>query len=587
MEANQGDETASAPLEVEVHPTNLHAEPSTIPDAIAEDEELLKYLETEFSKREARLLKAQQTLNEQQATLQQAETRQETAHRLYTLSKNMMDQIKREGQLKSSQKAPRDESSRHGRSLSSMDQSRQALVDRTITTLRDAISELQAATSDLTIARRNVATADAFVKYSHRSLRAVGYLRSVTKGFIDDEYSATRPTPQLPETVWRMIFASAVADDSLLPLEPRDKHKEWSFRCTPLVLSHVSKEWRRIATSTPGLWTNVQVVYTTEKSLRSALFHRLVGLSTGSPLNIVVTLTTDIGNVVNQLTSAFTEDHRVQTIACQVSDDAAPSLRSLLDVIPASQNLYLRGLSIDAGPISNTVKLPTKHVMSATNISVYNILLERQPPFFLVPPPPWHLHTLRIDLVSLFRIDINGSAPSLQRITITHPPTYNQIPPWYENAIGPNVENVAATELIVHPMSRSHLIPLVKYLSRLKQVKYLEICGGSVQPILTMMKDNVESDQPTWLPALSELVISDYEQHGTELGLYVAKRLTAAQESLKTGTQRVQPLTRFVVNRSPNISTDIVGLIEQHCKAGQEFNKVVTGDTESVPPQSS
>ncbi|KAG8759856.1 hypothetical protein FRC14_004817 [Serendipita sp. 396] len=585
METNQGDETVLT-TEVEVHPTSLHDEPSAIPGSIEEDKELLKYLEKEFSKRQARLLKAQTTLNEQQSILQQAETRQETAHRLYTLSKNMMDQIKREGQLKSSQSGPRDESSRHGRSLSSMDQSRQALVDRTITTLKDAISELQAATSDLTIARRNVVTADAFLRYSHRSLRAVGYIKGFTKGFIDDEYSATLPTPQLPESVWRMIFAYVVAEDSLLPLEPRDRHQEWSFRCAPLALSHVSKEWRRITTSTPTLWVNVQVVFTTERRLRSALFHRLVGLSTGAPLNIIITLTTDISNVVNQLTNAFTEDHRVHTIACQVSDDAAPSLRSLLDIIPATQNLYLRGLSIDAGPASNTVKLPTKHVMSATNISIYNILLERQPPFFLVPPPPWHLHTLRIDLVSLFRIDIGGTAPSLRRITITHPPTYNQIPPWYENAVGPNVENVAATELIVHPMSRAHLLPLVRYISRLKQVKRMEICGGSVQPIIGTMKDNIDSGQSVWLPALSELVISDYEQHGTELGLYIAKRLTTAQEGLKAETQSIQPLTKFTMNRCPNISADIVGLIEQHCKAGQELTKRTGADSEVVPPQS-
>jgi hypothetical protein len=100
----------------------------------------------------------------------QAQTGQDIARRLYVLLKNMMEQICREGQLKGPPQNSCDSISHHTRSLPSMDQSRQGLFNKTVETWKDAIAELQAASSGLTIAQKNVATAEVFVEYSERSV---------------------------------------------------------------------------------------------------------------------------------------------------------------------------------------------------------------------------------------------------------------------------------------------------------------------------------------------------------------------------------------------------------------------------------
>lgn len=572
-------------LVMEIHSTTVQEEKSGIPAALDEDRELLKLLESEHKKRQTRFMDARTALSERQSTLWQAEARQIEAHRLYTLSKNVMDQIKREGQLKPSNRGPRDENSRHGRSLSSMDNSRSALVQQAISTLKNAIAELQAANADLVIAQRNVATSEALLHYCGRSLHAVGFLKNTTKRFIDEEYSATLPTPQLPDAVWQRIFGIMVAGDAELPREPQDIWGEWEFECTPLVLSHVCSSWRRITTSTPALWSGVQLVFTKERALRPDLWNRIIGLSTGSPLTICITLTSDIGNLAGQLSEAFTDDHCVRTIKCQVTDNAISGVKSLLDAIPASQNMIFKGLNVPMAATSNPVKIPSKHAMSVTCITVSNLVLERAPPFFMLPPPPWqHLQTLAVDIPSLLRIDVGGTAPSLRRIVIAQPPHGEQLPSWYDSAVaGFNVEAITASEIAVHPMSRGHVPTLLRYLGRLRYARRLELYGTAIQPILTALKDNADSAQKIWLPALTELIIADYEQHGPVLGLYVAQRLSVAQRSLiAQGEQRIVPLTRVVIRRSPSISQEIVDLIEQHCAAGRKL----LGEEKSAAPQS-
>lgn len=570
----EDDQETVVSSSVDVHPTSVHEEPSNIPAAIHEDQMLLPVLDAQVEKRRLRLSAARTALSERQTILWQAQTRQETARRLYTLSKNMMDQIKREGQLKTAHHGPRDETSRHGRSLSSMDQSRQALVDRTVTTLRDSIAELQAASSDFTIAQRNVANAEAFLTYSSRSLAAAEHQRVLTKGFIGDELSALRPTPQLPDDVWRRIFAILVAPESELPIEPQGNIlQEWGFHSMSFPLSHVSKSWRRISLSTSGLWTGIQIIYTKERRIRPHFIRRMVGLAGGAPLTICITLTHEIiGSAASQISDVFTEDSRVAHIKCQVMESAAPSIRSLLDIIPAAKSLTFTGISIPMQPSSNPIKLPSKHVMSATTIIISNILLERLPPFFIVPPPPWGLRALYTDIPSLLRIDIGGTAPSLQQIIISQP-TQSKDPqqraPWYDAANGLNVENVTATHLVVHSMSRGHMAPLIRYISRLRSLTKLELYGISAQSILVALKENADGAQKVWLPSLNELAIHDYEQHGHALGLYVAARLDLAQRSLMEDGLPIQPLQQVLLERCSNMSDEIVSLIQEHCVAGR------------------
>lgn len=562
---------------VDVHPTSITEEPSNIPAALHEDQRFLPLLDAEVEKRRTRVAVAQAALKERQTTLWQAQTRQETARRLYTLSKNMMDQIKREGQLQTSHRGPRDESSRHGRSLSSMDQSRQALVDRTVTTLRDAIAELQAASSDFTIAQRNLATAEAFLAYSSRSLAAAEYQRALAKAFLDDEVAALRPTPSLPDDLWRRIFAIVVAVESELPVQsPGNILQEWEFRPKALPLSHVSRNWRRISLSTSYLWTGIQIVHTNQRNNRVNYIRRMVGLAGSSPITICITLTQDIaGSIAGQISEAFSEDSRIAHIKCQVTENAAPSLRYLLDAIPATKSLAFTGLGTLVQPSSNPVKLPSKHVMSATTITIKNILLERLPPFFLVPPPPWGLHTLYTDIPSLLRIDVGNTAPSLQRIVISQPALQSKDvshrAPWYDTANGLNVENVAATHLVVHSMSRGHMAPLIRYISHLRSITKLELYGVSAQEVLSALKENADGAQKVWLPSLSELVIHDYEQHGPALGLYVAARLDLAQRSLMEDGLAIQPLQQVSLDRCSNMSDEIVSLIQEHCIAGQKL----------------
>jgi F-box-like len=576
MHSNLDEEAETVAPSIDVQPISIQEDPSNIPAALHEDQRFIPVLDAEVEGRSLRLSAARIVLGERHTTLEQAVTRQETARQLYTLSKNMMDQIKRGGQLKTAHRGPRDESSRHERSLSSMDQSRQALVDRTVATLRDAIAELQAASSDFTIAQRNVATAEAFVAYASRSLQSAELQRGFVKRFLNEEASALLPTPELPEGLWRRIFAIAVAEESDLPRKPQgDTWQEWGFHSLALPLSHVCKEWRRIAISTPNLWTGIQIVYTKERKLRPQFIHRMIGLAGSSPLTIAITLTHEIiGSAAGQITDAFSEDSRVRHIKCQVTENAAPSLRYLLDVIPAAQTLTFTGLSVPMQPASNPVKLPSKHVMSATTINISNVLLERLPPFFIVPAPPWGLRTLYTDIPSLLRIDIGGTAPVLQTIVISQPPPQakdlqqQQRAPWYDAANGFNVENVTATHLVIHSMSRGHMAPLIRYVSRLRSVAKLELYGISAQSLLVALKENSEGSQKIWLPSLNELVIHDYESHGPALGLYVAARLDLAQRSLMEGEFTIQPLQQVVLDRCSNMSDEIVALIREHCVAG-------------------
>jgi hypothetical protein len=573
MHSNLDEEADTVAPSIDVQPISIQEDPSNIPAALHEDQRLVPLLDAEVERRSLRLSAARVALGERQTTLEQAVTRQETARQLYTLSKNMMDQIKRGGQLKTAHRGPRDESSRHERSLSSMDQSRQALVDRTVATLRDAIAELQAASSDFTIAQRNVATAEAFVAYASRSLESAELQRAFVKRFLNEEASALRPTPELPESLWRRIFTMVVAEEADLPRKPQgDMWQEWGFHSLAFPLSHVCKEWRRIAISTPNLWTGIQIVYTKERRLRPQFIRRMLGLAGSSPITIAITLTHEfIGSAAGQIRGAFSDDSRVRHIKCQVTEIAAPSLRHLLDVIPAAQSLTFTGL---CAAMRDPVYLHSTHVMSATIINISNVLLVRLPPFFLVPPPPWGLRTLYTDIPSLLRIDIGGTAPALQTIVISQPsPQVNDLQqqqhaPWYDAANGFNVENVTATHLVIHSMSRGHMVPLVRYVSRLQSVAKLELYGISAQSLLVALKENSGGSQKIWLPSLNELVIHDYESHGPALGLYVAARLDLAQRSLIDGEMTIQPLRRVVLDRCSNMSDEIVALIQEHCVAG-------------------
>jgi hypothetical protein len=219
---------------------------------------------------------------------------------------------------------------------------------------------------------------------------------------------------------------------------------------------------------------------------------------------------------------------------------------------------------------SNPLKIPSKHVMSASTISVSDLVLERVPPFFLVPPPPWYLHTLHTDIPSLLRLDIGGTAPSLRTIVIYQPLSVEHGPPWYETTVALNVEAVSATDVILHSMSRGHIAPLLRYICRLRFVTKLELYGASVQPILAALKENIDAAQKVWFPSLTTLVINDYEQHGQALGMFVAARLDLAQRSLTEDIgMTIQPLQNVVLNRCTKLSEDIQALIEEHCEAGK------------------
>jgi len=208
--------------------------------------------------------------------------------------------------------------------------------------------------------------------------------------------------------------------------------------------------------------------------------------------------------------------------------------------------------------------------MSASTISISDLVLERVPPFFLVPPPPWYLHTLHTDIPSLLRLDIGGAAPSLRTIVIYQPLSVEHGPPWYETTVALNVESVSATDVIIHSMSRGHIAPLLRYICRLRFVTKLELYSASVQPILTALKENIDAAQKIWFPSLTTLVINDYEQHGQALGMFVAARLDLAQRSLTEDIgMTVQPLQNVVLNRCTKLSEDIQTLIEEHCEAGK------------------
>jgi len=176
-------------------------------------------------------------------------------------------------------------------------------------------------------------------------------------------------------------------------------------------------------------------------------------------------------------------------------------------------------------------------------------------------------------LPSLLRIDMGGTAPFLQQIIISQPPQQaqdlQQRAPWYDTANGLNVESVVATHLVVHSMSRGHMAPLLRYISRLRSLTKLELYGISAQTVLVALKENADGSQKVWLPSLTELVIHDYEQHGPALGLYVASRLDLAQRSLLEDGIPIQPLQQVSFERCSNMSDDIVALIQEHCKAGK------------------
>ncbi|PVF98435.1 hypothetical protein CPB86DRAFT_758631 [Serendipita vermifera] len=568
---------------LEVNPTSIQEDQSPVPAAIEEDRKLLEVLESEIQRRRERYQAAKASVEQKRSTLWQAETRQETAKGLYSLSKNMMDQIRREGQLTSPQRGPRDEKSKHGRSLSSMDQSRKALVDRTITTLKDSIAELQAASSDVTIAQRNVDTAEDYLDYCIRSLNALSHHYRVTKNIIDEDLAALRPTPKLPDDVWRRIFAAVVASETQYPPEPQDVWDEWPYLSMAITLSQVNATWRRIATSTPSLWSGVQIVYTKEQKLRLDLLQRIIGLATGAPITIVITLTHELADGLGSLAQAFTEDHLVRHIRCQVTETAAPSLRTLLDALPPAQFMSFKGLEGPMPPTATPVKLPSKHVLGARSITVSNLLLERLPPFFIVPPPPWGVQTLCTDLPSLLRIDIGGTAPQLQTIIIYQPQKAEQGPPWYDSVAGFNVENVVATKLIIHSMSRGHMSPLLRYMARIRYISRLELYNASVQPVITSLKENLDGSHRFWLPALTELVIHEYEQHGSSLGLYIAARLDVSQRSVTGEGAKVQPITRVEFVACSNLSTEITDLIEQHCVAGRKMLLALEEENGGVP----
>jgi hypothetical protein len=85
------------------------------------------------------------------------------------------------------------------------------------------------------------------------------------------------------------------------------------------------------------------------------------------------------------------------------------------------------------------------------------------------------------------------------------------------------------------------------------------------------MKESLDNSSRVWLPALSHLIINDYEQHGSTLGLYIAGRLNVAQQEENgiTGPP-TQPIEDAVLNRCPNLSGEISELIQQHCAAGKQ-----------------
>ena len=62
--------------------------------------------------------------------------------------------------------------------------------------------------------------------------------------------SALLPHDELPEDILREVFARCLPRTHNSTLSPRD---------APLLLTHVSRQWRDIAQATPNLWSSVHI----------------------------------------------------------------------------------------------------------------------------------------------------------------------------------------------------------------------------------------------------------------------------------------------------------------------------------------
>lgn len=87
MTQNSEEPVKDVSATIEAPTITVQEERSLIPGALEEDRALLDLLDAEVTKRQERVTAARASLSARRETLWQAQTRQDTARRLYVLSK--------------------------------------------------------------------------------------------------------------------------------------------------------------------------------------------------------------------------------------------------------------------------------------------------------------------------------------------------------------------------------------------------------------------------------------------------------------------------------------------------------------------
>lgn len=81
------------------------------------------------------------------------------------------------------------------------------------------------------------------------------------------------PHRQLPDEIWSEVFLTVHASQML----DYDLAKNTRIVDSPIILSHVSSQWRRVALTTPRLWSFIQIIASKWPFGRPLLEHYLIG----------------------------------------------------------------------------------------------------------------------------------------------------------------------------------------------------------------------------------------------------------------------------------------------------------------------
>ncbi|KAJ7755541.1 hypothetical protein B0H16DRAFT_716960 [Mycena metata] len=111
--------------------------------------------------------------------------------------------------------------------------------------------------------RKDLATIEEEIQRTQQKLDELKYRREVLATDIDAHLALLSPVRRLPDDILREIFVTSLASTHNAIIASRE---------APLLLCQVCSDWRKIAFTTPRLWSSLHVVVPTEPQLQDTIF---------------------------------------------------------------------------------------------------------------------------------------------------------------------------------------------------------------------------------------------------------------------------------------------------------------------------